>query len=283
MKPGLMAAPITFNTALPIAENEWLFRSQLKYLRSTSALDSDDRELTVWATPQVIIYGLKPRWTLFGAIPYIDKTLELQSGNSMLERSSSGVGDSRLFLRYSLYQDNMRGETLRFAVFGGIEAPTGKEGVSDSLGRLPQPLQPGSGSWDGFGGGVFTWQTLKWQFDASLAYQANTEANNFEFGDEGRFDASYQYRLWPDALKNHTSTFIYGVLESNAAWAGRNTINGRKNPDSGGFTWRLAPGIQYVTQRLILEAAVQLPVVQNRRGQELENDFIVTIGFRINF
>ena len=52
---------------------------------------------------------------------------------------------------------------------------------------------------------------------------------------------------------------------------------------SGGTTLFLVPGLQYVTRRWIVEAAVQLPVVQDLNGTALENDYIVRAGFRFNF
>ena len=45
---------------------------------------------------------------------------------------------------------------------------------------------------------------------------------------------------------------------------------------------QLAPGLQYVTKRIILEAAVQLPVVQQLNGMALENNVITTLSVRLN-
>jgi hypothetical protein len=73
------------------------------------------------------------------------------------------------------------------------------------------------------------------------------------------------------------------VLETNIIQRGKNTIMGLNDPNSGGFSIFLAPGIQYVTRRFILEAAVQIPVLQNLNGNALENDYIARTGFRWNF
>ena len=115
------------------------------------------------------------------------------------------------------------------------------------------------------------------------ASQVNTEANNFDFGDVARFDASFQYRLWPRDFEGGVPGFLYGVAESNLIYRGKNEIGGRDDPNSGGLTWFLAPGLQYVTKRWILEAIVQLPVLQDLGGTALEDDFTVRAGFRVNF
>ncbi|MEX0827523.1 MAG: transporter, partial [Haliea sp.] len=165
----------------------------------------------------------------------------------------------------------------------GLETPTGDDNESDSFGRLPASVQPGSGSWDPFGGVVLTYQTLDYQVDAQISYQANTKANDFEFGDVARFDASFQYRLWPRELKSGVPGFLYGVLEANFIHKEKNTSNGIDDQNSGGFTMFLVPGLQYVTKRWILEGAVQVPVVQDLNGTALENDYVARIGFRVNF
>ena len=43
------------------------------------------------------------------------------------------------------------------------------------------------------------------------------------------------------------------------------------------------PVLQYVTKRWIVEAAVQVPIVQDLNGTALENDYVVRVSFRVNF
>ena len=169
------------------------------------------------------------------------------------------------------------------AGFGGVKAPTGSDDKSDSLGRLPISVQPGTGAWDGFGGIVATYQTLEYQLDGQLAYRANGSAHSFEAGDETRLDGSLQYRLWPRTLGADLVGFLYGVLETNLVYRDRNEAHGQDDPNSGGTTLFLTPGLQFVTKRVILEVAVQLPVSQNLNGTALETDYILRTGFRWNF
>ncbi|MBL4575910.1 MAG: transporter [Opitutaceae bacterium] len=277
------AAPITTNTALPVNEGEFILRAQVKYISSTDDPSPAERELTVWSAPSVLVYGLAEKFSLFGIVPYLDKSLEMNTPSGRQMRGDSGLGDIRVFGRYTLGQWDHPGETLRVAWFAGLELPTGTDDVVDSLGRLPQPLQLGSGSWDPFVGAVFTWQTLQWEFDSSIAYNFNTEANGFEFGDVVRFDLSYQYRLWPNELGDAVPSYLYGVVESNLIWKDNNRAFGDRDSNSGGTAWYLAPGIQYVTKRYIIEGAVQFPIIQDLNGNALKNDLIVTTGFRVNF
>jgi len=281
--PAGRAAPITSNTALPVSEGELLIRAQASYLESTGDLGPLNRELSVWAFPTVFVYGATEKLTLFGIVPFIDKNLRIDGPTGRLARGDTGLADIRLLTRYTLGQWDGQGETRRFAVFAGLELPTGEDGARDGMGQLPAPLQLGSGSWDPLAGLVFTWQTLAWELDASASWKFNTAANGYQFGDEARLNVSFQTRLWPRELGSGVPGFLYGVVESNLIWRDRSEFMGSSVSASGGTAWYLAPGLQYVTERWILEAAIQLPVAQNLNGGGLESDFIATAGVRFWF
>lgn len=278
------AAPQTFNTALPVAKGEFVFREQFVYGRASEDPSPSDREMEVVGGISVLGYGVTGDLAVFGALPVLDKRLELtDSSGRRIPRSTRGISDVRLLARYTAFQDDAPGRTFRIAPFIGLELPTGDDSDRDSFGRLPATLQLGSGSWDPFGGLVATYQTLDYQVDAQVAYKANTEANDFEFGDEFRFDTSLQCRLWPRELGPGVPGFLYGVVETNLIHQGKDRISGARDPNSGGTKFFVSPGLQYVTKRWVIEAIVQLPVVQDLNGTALEEDFTVLAGFRINF
>ena len=277
------AAPQTFNTALPVADDEFVFREQFLYKDVSNDPTAADRDLVVIGSVSVLGYAITQDWAVFAVLPILDK--ELDHTNSLgdrLSRSTRGIGDAQLFGRYTALHDDAPGRTFRIAPFAGIKLPTGDDDAEDRFGRLPPPLQLGSGSWDPFLGVVATRQTLDYQVDVQVAYRANTEANDFEFGDELRFDASLQYRLWPRELGSGVPGFLYGVLETNLIHQDQNRFGGAKDPDSGGTTLLLAPGLQYVTKRWVFEAIVQLPVTQDLNGAALKETFTVLAGFRVN-
>jgi hypothetical protein len=277
------AAPITFNTALPVARGEGIVRVQAVYRRATGDPSPADRDLEVWAFPLVAAWGATPDLALFAVVPFLDKDLEVTTPAGRRSRNVTGLGDASVFARYTLLRRDRRGETVRLAPFLGVKLPTGDDDESDALGRLPPRLQLGSGSWDPFGGVVLTWQTLAWQFDAAIAYRHPTEAGDVQLGDEIRLDASLQYRLWPRDLGRGVPAFLYGVLEANGLWEDEDRIRGRSDPDSGGTSLFLTPGLQHVTRRTVTEAAVQLPLYQARNGDGLEDDYAVVLSFRLNF
>jgi len=277
------SAPITFNTALPVAEDEFIFRQLFVFDQSGDDPSGADRDREVFSAVSVLGYGVTSDLALFGVLPYVNKSLKLTASGVNQTRDTSGIGDLTLFGRYTIFQDNVPGRTFRVAPFAGLELPTGEDDETDGLGRLPASVQLGSGSTDPFGGIVATYQTLDFQIDTQASYKVNTEANNFEFGNIARFDASIQYRLWPRTLGSGVPGFLYGVFEGNLIHQNKNRSGGAKDPNSSGTTLFLVPGLQYVTKRWIVEAGMQIPVVQDLNGTALEKDYIVRFGFRFNF
>ncbi|HEC18343.1 MAG TPA: transporter [Gammaproteobacteria bacterium] len=278
-----VAAPITFNTALPVAKEEFLFRQQFINMQSGDDPSGAQRDRSENMSATTLAYGINNRLALFGVLPYRDIDLSMDMGSGKVSRSNSGLGDISVFARYIFQQNNQAGRTLRLAAFAGLKAPTGEDEASDSIGTLPPPLQLGSGSWDAFGGLVVTRQTLDYQLDAQLSYRINNEANHFEAGNVLRLDASLQKRIWPRELGSGVPGFVYAVLELNATSQEKNALNGTNDNNSGGTRILLAPGLQYVTRRWIAETAVQFPVSQNLNGTALELDTIARAGIRFNF
>jgi len=277
------AAPITFNTALPVAKGEYLVRTQVVVNQSGDDPSGANRDRTETAAVTALGYGVNRQWAVFGILPYRDIDLDIDSGGQRISRSNSGFGDLSVFTRYTAYQKDQPGQTFRVAPFIGVKAPTGSDNARDSRGTLPPPVQIATGSWDYFGGVVLTWQTLKYQADAQLSYRVNNEANGFEAGNIARLDGSFQCRLWRTAASGGVPDYLYGVMEANLIYQDKNQINGSDDFNSNGTRLFISPGIQYVTKRWIAEAAVQIPVSQNLNGTALENDYVVRAGIRFNF
>ena len=280
---GVSAAPITFNTALPVAKDEFVVRVQGMINKSGDDPSAANRERTAQALLAVVGYGVNSKLSMFGVLPYRDNELMLSTNGQETTRAARGLGDVTFFGRYTVHQTDQPGQTFRLAPFAGVKAPTGDYKTSDTMGTLPPGVQVGSGTWDGFVGIVSTYQTLSFQVDGQFSYRVNGEASGFEFGNVTRLDGSLQYRLHPQTLTGGIPGFLYGVVETNLIHRTKDKVNDRTNPNSGGTTIFIAPGVQFVTKRWIVEAAIQVPVLQNLNGTALENDYVGRAGLRFNF
>lgn len=128
---AVWSAPITFNTALPVAEGEFIVREQFVIARSGNDPSGAARNHAVFATVSVLGYGVTSDLALFGVLPYVDKSLELTVNGVKQTRDTSGIGDLTLFGRYTVFKDDIPGRTFRIAPFAGVELPSGEEDASD--------------------------------------------------------------------------------------------------------------------------------------------------------
>jgi len=134
----VVAAPQTFNTALPVAEGEFIFRQQFFNKKANNDPGLTNRDVNVLGSVSVLGYGIINDLSIFGVVPLLDKTLNVTPlGGVRTKRTTSGFGDARLFARYTVFKQNAPGRTFRIAPFAGIKMPTGKSRVSDALGTLP--------------------------------------------------------------------------------------------------------------------------------------------------
>lgn len=270
------AAPVTFNTALPVSQGEAIWREQFIYKKFEDAAGQEQAAATI---SSVLGYGITPDLAVFGVVPYTWRSLETFAG----DRNTDGLGDIRIFGRYTVYKDDFKGGTFRIAPFAGVEMPTGEDQERDNQGVLPVPLQPGSGTWDVFGGLIATYASVDYNIDTQIYYQNNGEDHGIERGDVLRADASFQYRVFPNELSGDVPGYVYALLESNFIYEDKMQVNGADNQNSGGSKFYLTPGLQYAAKRWIGEAAVQIPVTQNLNGPNREDEYIIRTGFRINF
>jgi hypothetical protein len=261
---GARAAPIAFNSALPVSDGELLLREQVIFASAGDALGNSERQTQAVS---VLGYGLSSKVAVFAAAPLVSRRVATATGDDAYR----GLGDTTVFLRSELLRRDGAGRTFRLAGFGGLVLPSGDEG------------RTGDGSIDVFAGLIMTAASTDWVVDTQLQYTANGEAGGFERGDAVGLDASLQYRLFPPSAGPSSAGFLFGVIEANIAWRDEDRIAGARNPDSGGMVAFVSPGLQFVTRRWIVEAAVQLPVATDLNGEGLEPDPTIIAGMRFNF
>ncbi len=268
---GLWAAGINTNVALPVREGGFVYRTQVRFMSASDDPSPMNRDIEAYVVPNVLVYGATSQTTLFGILPYIFKSVERDSGGLREEDRTNGFGDLTFLLRQTVYARDAVQRTSRLGLIGGLEIPVGSEDFS-------------SHSTDFVLGGVYTLQTGRHEIDVDLLYKVNTEARDLDLGEELQYDLAYEVRLFPwQWPERGTPSQLYAVIEANGRSIERARSNGMELDDSGGTLVFLSPGIQWVTQRVIYEASLQVPVIQNLNGSQVETDFVATAGVRIQF
>lgn len=276
------ALPINAPNARTLFGGFTLGTFDFRFTRETGA----GQELNVFEETFTGAYAVTGDLTLGLTLPIVQKHLEFNSSSGTKTIRSSGLGDLSLVGVYRFYRRDVPRATTQFSLIGGFKAPTGSTSQRDrdaplftgsTRQRLPRPLQPGSGSWDGIVG-ISGFQNLdRLSFYGSVQGKINSENDRFRFGNNLHYDFTVDYVTL--AERN-----LFFVLEFNGINAGRNEEDGRKARNSGGHTLFISPGIEYLPlPYLILESSVQIPVVQNLDGRQPEKRVSLVFGLRYLF
>jgi hypothetical protein len=225
---------------------------------------------------------------------------------------SAGIGDLTLLGQYRFY--NNRASQTELALLLGVKAPTG---VTDRHTDTGEPFdaefQPGSGSWDGLFGLAATKRIGPWSFDANVLYILATEGTqNTDLGDRFFYNAAVSYRLMraepalapmklgalPDPMwhrgpgkhqhshvhrETSTESSLDLVLELNGEWQDNQVVSGAKDPNSGGNTLYLSPGLRFSKDNWSSFVSVGIPIINDLNGFQAEPEMRVVTGLSVTF
>lgn len=249
--------------------------------------DPMGREIDAFAAVAgVIPFSLTPRWTFRAVVPFVAKGMDFAGpGGEPLEFDASGIGDALIDTKWIFFSDNRPQASTRIGLQAGVKVPLGETDARLPDGEVaPRPLQVGTGSWDFPVELVFTDMEGRWGFHTNAGWRFNTEDDGFEAGDVFTYDAAVGFRFVPWVYESLTDQTVVAYLELNGEVARRDEVGGMKNPDSGGHLLFLSPDLQWIpTPWLLFEGSVQIPIVQELNGTQLEHDVRFQLGTRFRF
>jgi len=250
-------APINSNVALQPSEGGLIIRQQFRYAEGDFQSSMGDLDIQSVSSITTLVYGATKKVTLIVNAPLV-LSRRIDNRTSGFDDTDSGFTDLSVLAKVRVYRNDFGPtDTTRFDLIGGLELPTGAGAF-------------GSDSVDPVIGGVLTHIEGRHALDVDAVWKLNT-AGGSRGADLLRYDFAYIYRLSPAVYASQKPTALFGLMELNGFY--------EANGDQELF---LSPGIQYVTQRWVLEATLQVPIWQDL-SQRAERDFIVGIGFRVQF
>ena len=253
-------------------------------------------------------YGVTNDFTVALRLPYVRRTgmreavEDETTGDLEVENfgPADGIGDLTLFGQYRFFNQS---HTELAALFG-LKAPTGRTNDLTAQGeRFDAEFQPGSGSWDPLVGLAWTYHEGKWSYDANVLYTlATTGAQNTDLGDRFQYNFAISYRLTSLGSDEHpmfhgaeqhegdddghhhehghesTGPSLDLVLELNGEWHTEQVTNGISDPNSGGNTIFLSPGLRLSQDKWSGFVSVGVPIVDDLNGIQSEPDWRVIAG-----
>ncbi|WP_454783246.1 transporter [Legionella sp. WA2022007384] len=229
-------------------------------------------------------YGLEENITIGASLPYvINSSISAVAINeetnikSIIQLgNSSGIGDTNVFSLWRLLDEEKHPASL--ALLSGINTPTGKTTVRDNYGVLFSAAdQPGSGAWTPFAGIIISKQFKKLSLSSNLIYTQSTEGTqqttlgslwDYNFGTVIELYKSEQKKLHID-----------GIIEINGEYAAKDNIEGLIDPNSGGNSIFLLPGLRInLGANISCYLGVNIPVIQYFYGTQVKSAYGLTGG-----
>lgn len=269
--------PINTDTPIMLGLQGRGTRTFVKVIRRGQLLENGqevddplDRSVTATLLPVAVPYNLLSDKLQVGIVaPFMNVDLSTAEG----EVSNGGIGDVRLFAKYSFYQRDRRNETFRIASKAGVKLPTGDDEISPVL---------GTGSTDYFVTTVAAWIRGRVGIYGEGIYNLNTSNENVDFGDAVSYNVAFGYRLLPVVYETYPSPQWNAYLELNGTTTRRSSRGDRPVEDSGGTLVFLSPGIQYIGgRRWLIEGSFQVPIVNDPNGTQLAANWTGSFGLRV--
>jgi len=212
-------------------------------------------------------------------------------GSNFIDAMDTGAGIETAFADPSGLTDMwitgkfriVKGQPGNVSLLAGIKLPTGKTDCLLSNGEPLEPSsQPGTGAVDFMTGVAYSrFLDAHITIDASAAYTFRTEHDDFKVGD--RFDAgvALAYRLTDD-INSFPNISVFGEVAYTQIW--KDQEGGVANPNSGGETLYLAPGVRVrFNPTMSLTVSPAFPVWQNLDGDQVEMKYKVSAMMSIAF
>ena len=176
-----------------------------------------------------------------------------------------------------------RGPAGQVALYAGVKAPVGETRIFNSAGERIEPASsPGSGAWDGMVGAAYTQSlTPSLALDASVQYTMHGEKFNYRLGNRLDAGVALGWRIVGGA-KDFPQVSLQA--EANVRAVDRSRIARVRADDTGGTVLFLSPGVRVrFCEHSALSVGVQVPVVQDLHGDQLETSFRFTTSVNISF
>ncbi|RME45092.1 MAG: hypothetical protein D6795_17110 [Deltaproteobacteria bacterium] len=182
----------------------------------------------------------------------------------------------------NLFQHDEHQKTFRVAGKFGLTFPTGSTRITGEKGRLPRPLQRGTGT---VNPSVLLVATRLWRrfgLNADLGYTTYPEWRGVDPGDVLTYDVAPSFRVLPWVFRRFPDHQLDIMIELNGAWQGETYTDDVADPNSGGNILFASPGLQYIYDTVLVEASFQIPIPGGTAldGNQLDPEWAALLGVR---
>lgn len=314
------AAPIITNSAIPLPADRFLFGMTSQYTKNRQFSDGDLIDLTestegqdrdIHSTESLLTasvlaaYGVTDDLTLGLRFPYVWRTNVREVAHHdehgdeeehpMVQNlgDPNGIGDLTVFGQWRFF--NTEDNLTHVALMTQVKMPTGRTNrmtVANDEGEtelFETESQPGSGSWDASLGLAFTRGLGSFSFDSNILYTLVTQgAQGVDLGDVFSYNLALSWSpggtLGGGLQASSNFNPLTLIVELNGEWRDFQTRNGVVNPDEGGHTLYVSPGVRFAGgSNWNVALSFGVPIVTDLNGFQEDPDYRLNGRFVVSF
>lgn len=218
------------------------------------------------------LYGITDRLSIFGLLPapVISKQDDVRV---------SGFGDIILQLEYSVLDKRTATSMTQATIVGSIYLPTGIMQTDETDIISAHAPFTGNGSFSFFIGGTLSHTTIDWYSFTSMGGLVTTRA-----GHRGKIGDSFFYQAGVGHnLGRYCDKIMMLLVELDGVRTTRDILCDAIDLNSGGNIVYVGPAFYYSNEDAIFQAGFQIPVIQNLKGVQAKNSFLVSVSFAHKF
>lgn len=206
-----------------------------------------------------IVYGITDQLSLLASLP-------VAASYQYKNQRSAGLADAIVQLEYAYYSHSTAKYFDSATIVANVFLPTGSSNKNPAT---------GFGSPAYFLGGTFTRMYVDWYAFTSLGAQLTTSHGGTQFGDS----YLYQFGVGRNICNIGKRWLFAWLIEADGTYTNNNRIQGHRDPNSGGNVVYITPSLWVSSQKLILQAGVGVPVVQNLHGHQNRENYLLIADF----
>jgi hypothetical protein len=267
-------------TRVSVAET-FRYGSRL-YRGSSSVFDPLDRRFWDLRSTVAATHGFDPRFSLTLSLPVIHREFEEESASGRTRQRGTGPGDLQFLGKFLLLKENWERSAFGWTLLGGLEVPTGRTDVTDGGVRIAANRQPGSGAWAPIVGTAATLELGRFRSDLSALYTLHGRGTQgVRPGDTLSLRLDTGYRFWMTPYPGPSGSAKLRLTYEHAEPSGGDP---RIEENSGGDRFLLGVGLSFHPRPDIdLTLAIDIPVVRDLRGEQVDREVVASLAFGIRF
>jgi len=211
-----------------------------------------------------LLYAFNNHCSLYVAAPFATQS-------TFFDGQQNGIENIQVQIEFDLYNNDKEKASDEITFVGAVLIPAGSPFSNPATGFTAPSF---------FLGTTASHMAVEWYFFVAAGALLTAPRNKTKFGDVLLYDCG----IGRNIHGNPDDYILTAILEINGFYDGPDIINGVLDCNSGNNTIYVGPSLWFSTKKLILQAGIEFPIVEQLRGIQPQKQYLatLTVGWKFN-